>query len=220
MARTHFAVAAMLLSFSSVSASSQTLVGYGADTCAGWIEAHRSGNAPDKIALDSWAFGYLDGLAKYIDSEKQLKNLPAADILKGLDRPSVVALTSQFCQANPAQTLDNALAAMTAQLAIDDSRVSGVNRAASSASGPAPLGTNNSGAPITSLNPSVGNTPTATNTPGVNNVPGGLNPNGTPNNPAAATSGLNSQGTPTNPALRPSVVRPTAPGNGTSGVAR
>jgi len=196
MARTHFAVAAMLLSFSSASAWSQTLVGYGSDTCAVWIEAHRSSNVADKVALDSWAFGYLDGLAKYIDSEKQLKNLGTADILKGLDRAAIVKLADQFCQANPAQTLDNVLAAMTAQLAIDDSRKGGV------------IGTG------------MANTPTATNTPGVNNVPGGLNPNGTPVDPVAATNGLNPQGIPTNPALRPSVARPTAPGNGTSGVAR
>src|SRR4051812_26791945 len=123
MARTHFAVAAMLLSLSSASASSETLVGYGSATCASWIETHRSANAADKLALDSWAFGYLDGLAKYIGSEKQLKNQPATDILKGLDRPAIVTLTSQFCQANPAQTLDNALAAMSAQLVIDDSRL-------------------------------------------------------------------------------------------------
>ena len=109
---------------------------------------------------------------------------------------------------------------MSAQLVIDDSRVSGVNGTIFSSSGSAPLGTNNAGAPITSLNPSIGNTPTATNTPGVNNVPGGLNPNGTPADPVAATNGLNAQGTPVNPALRPGVVRPAAPGNGTSGVAR
>ena len=82
-----------------------------------------SASAADKVALDGWVFGYVDGLAKYIDGERQLKNRPAADILKGLDRPSIVALTSQFCQTNPAQTLDNALAAMTAQLVVDDRRV-------------------------------------------------------------------------------------------------
>src|SRR3954469_9351620 len=182
MARTHVAVAAMLVSLSSASASSQTLVGYGAATCAAWIEAHRSANAPDKVALDGWAFGYLDGLAKYIESEKQLKNLPAADILKGLDRPAVVELTNQFCLANPAQTLDNALAAMTAQLAVDDARISRVSGTISS---------------------SVGNTPTANNTPGVNNVPGGLNPDGPPAKPGLVTNGLNA---------RPQVLPPTAPG--------
>src|SRR5205823_5061035 len=108
MARTHFAVAAIVLSLSSVSASSQTLVGYGSATCASWIETHRSGNAADRVALDSWVFGYVDGLAKYVDGERQLKGRPPEDILKGLDRPSTVALTSQFCQANPAQTLDSA----------------------------------------------------------------------------------------------------------------
>jgi hypothetical protein len=123
MARTHFAVAAILLSLTSASASSQNLVGYGSVTCAAWIEAHRSTYATDRTALDSWVFGYLDGQAKYIDGERQVKNRPAADLLKGLDRPSIITLTSQFCQTNPAQTLDNALAAMSAQLVVDDRRV-------------------------------------------------------------------------------------------------
>src|SRR4051794_28537250 len=94
MARTNFAVAAIILSLSSTSAVTQTLVGYGSNTCAAWTQAHRSANAPDQEALDSWALGYLDGIAKYVASDKQLKNLPPADILKGLDRPAAIALTS------------------------------------------------------------------------------------------------------------------------------
>ena len=59
----------------------------------------------------------------------------------------------------------------------------------------APLGTNNTGAPITSMDPSaVGNTPTATNTPGANNVPGGLKADGTPANPALLGPGASTTG--------------------------
>jgi hypothetical protein len=66
----------------------------------------------------------------------------------------------------------------------------GVNNAVAVDPTIAPLGTNNAGAPITSTNPSVGNTPTATNTAGVNNVPGGVAaPGEAAGRPAPVTTG-------------------------------
>lgn len=98
----------------------------------------------------------------------------------------------------------------------------GVNNAIAIDPTIAPLGTNNTGTPITSTNPALGNTPTATNTPGTNNIPGGMNPDGTaaatPTNPRSVTDGSRFQGTPTNPELnRATTPLPHTPGNGTSG---
>ena len=85
----------------------------------------------------------------------------------------------------------------------------------------APLGTNNTGAPITSMDPSaIGNTPTVTNTPGANNVPGGLKADGTPVNPALANpknTTLNNTGAPVT-STSPVIIGNTPTATNTPGV--
>ena len=104
-------------------ASSGTLTGYGAGSCENWLAAQRTPNAPETIALDNWVFGHLDGVAKYVDATYVLKDLPAPDILKGLDRATIVTLMGQYCRTNPSRTVDEALGALTAQTVAGERQV-------------------------------------------------------------------------------------------------
>jgi hypothetical protein len=115
-----FSLAALAFAFGPAQAT--TLSGYGAQTCGDWRAAHRDAHSvtgagsSTQVAADQWVFGYVDALAKFIDSERQLKSLPALDIQAGLDDAAILTLVDRFCGTNPRRSLGDAVGDLSAQL--------------------------------------------------------------------------------------------------------
>ena len=123
MTRSLLAGVMIICAFSCGPSSAQSLTEHGAATCQQWMAMHQAPNAPDTVALDNWVFGYLDGFARNVDGNYAIKGLPPADILRGLDRPSIIALMGQFCRPNPLRTVDEALTRLSAQMVAANRRL-------------------------------------------------------------------------------------------------
>ncbi len=117
--RTAVIVSAALLALSFAPANSQTRIGSGSQSCQKWIDLHSVSPSAETTALDSWALGYLEGRATLLDSEAQLKGLPPMNILQGLDVPTVIKLTGEYCRGNPLPTIGEAVDQLSAQMVAD-----------------------------------------------------------------------------------------------------
>lgn len=116
MTRNTFAIAALILVLSNFNARAQTLVDRGGETCEKWAAVHSTTSAAaDVSAFDNWVIGYLQGKANVIASEDRTKGMTARNILLGLDGPTIVRLTGEYCGAKPLQTVAQAADQLAAQ---------------------------------------------------------------------------------------------------------
>lgn len=123
MTRNAFTVSAFILVFSTFSASAQTLISQGDQTCDKWAAAHSA--SADASALDNWVIGYLQGKANYIESDDRTRGMTARNILRGLDGPTIVRLTGEYCGSKPLQTVARAADQLAAQATSDISARTG-----------------------------------------------------------------------------------------------
>ena len=109
-------ISVLVLAVSCMPAPAQTLTPFANRTCHEWNVLHQNAT-PDTKAADNWVFGYLDGVARYIDASNVLNGKPRTDILKGLDRKSIVTLVGKFCSGHPARHLDVVVSEIAGQSA-------------------------------------------------------------------------------------------------------
>lgn len=110
-----WSAAFLALSLSAVNAA--PLTAHGALSCAEWSGLQEKPRATEAIAVENWALGHLEGVAKFVDANGRLNGLPARDILQGLDRDAIIKLIGQYCKSSP--TVEEAVHALTAQLIAD-----------------------------------------------------------------------------------------------------
>jgi hypothetical protein len=113
-----------MLALSCIPANSQNAISrYGAQTCGDWMRVHQTSSTAESMAVNSWVLGYLEAMAKFVDTNRVMKGLPLSDALKGLDDASVIALVERFCRGNPRHTLDETVSALGAQMIASEPQV-------------------------------------------------------------------------------------------------
>lgn len=116
MIKSAVAMTVIAIAISVGPADSAIIEGYGAHTCANWIEVHQGPKTTDTIAADNWVFGYLDGLAKYMAADNQMRQLPPENILKNVPISRVLVDMDKFCRDDPSNTIEAAAARLVSQL--------------------------------------------------------------------------------------------------------
>jgi hypothetical protein len=104
------------IAISAVPANSAIIEGYGAHSCANWIEVHQGPKTADTSTADNWVLGYLDGIAKFVDANNRMQQLPPLDILKYFHGGTILDVMEKFCLAEPSKTIEAAVALLTAEL--------------------------------------------------------------------------------------------------------
>lgn len=123
MTRNSFAISALILAFSTFNAHAQTSVDRGGETCEKWAAVHSTSSASaDVSAFDNWVVGYLQGKANLIEAEDRTKGMTARNILRGLDAPTIVRLTGEYCATKPLQTVAQAADQLVAQAVAGSAR--------------------------------------------------------------------------------------------------
>lgn len=116
MAKHILIISAAIMVCATAQARSQELTNWGSETCAKWTAVHSSSpSTPDGASADNWVVGYLSGKASVIDAEARLKGLPPTNILRGLDRLSIVRLTGEYCRTKSILTLSEAVDELAVQ---------------------------------------------------------------------------------------------------------
>ena len=113
------------------SADANTKVsGYGDETCVKWTELHHAAGTPESIASDHWILGYIDALARYKNSQSQMKGFPdkepkatPADMLKGIDKADTLALLEDYCRGYAQKTIQDAVTGLSVQLIANEPQV-------------------------------------------------------------------------------------------------
>jgi hypothetical protein len=106
--KSHSAIfAALVLTLTASPSHSEVVGGYGLSTCEQWANWHRGQPTSETAAAENWAVGYLEGLADMAEGDRLVRRLPAMDVMRGLDRPTIVALVSEYCR--PQRLLKNAV---------------------------------------------------------------------------------------------------------------
>lgn len=77
----------------------------GSRSCGTWIDYQKQGGA-SSLASETWLVGFLSGIA--FESNK--------DILDGADNPSIFLWVTNYCQANPLESLTKAGEALAVAL--------------------------------------------------------------------------------------------------------
>lgn len=90
--------AALLLALTASPSSAEIAGGYGASTCEQWDSWHRGQPTSQTTASENWAMGYLEGLANMAEGDRLVRKLPAMDVLRGLDRATIVTLVTESCR--------------------------------------------------------------------------------------------------------------------------
>jgi hypothetical protein len=95
MRRLLIAAVLALLPFSAH--AGKMIIGYGNSSCGAWTQAHSSQGS--SFGFDTWLMGYLSGVSVWTDG---------ADWLVGTDFIGNVAWVTNYCRANPLDTIGTA----------------------------------------------------------------------------------------------------------------
>jgi len=90
--------AALLLTLTASASSAEVAGSYGLSTCEQWESWHRGQPTSQTTASENWAMGYLEGLANMAEGDRLVRKLPAMDVLRGLDRATIVSLVTEYCR--------------------------------------------------------------------------------------------------------------------------
>lgn len=113
-----------LLAFAGASAQAENAISpYGAQTCRQWVQLHQTPTAAETMATDGWILGHVEAKARFINAGRELKGLPPSNMLQGFDRTTVMELVERFCMGNPQRTLDETVAALSAQMIASEPQV-------------------------------------------------------------------------------------------------
>lgn len=85
-----------------------TVLGQGNLSCGTWVAEHTK-NSMSSAAQDSWLVGYVTAVNKYA-----LTNAP--DVSAGTDLPGMSAWMTNYCRANPLDTVSKATGRLVIEL--------------------------------------------------------------------------------------------------------
>lgn len=83
----------LALSMSAASARTYTVLGFGTQSCGGWVQARQNASGTD-VVFESWLLGFVSSFNDYSWSE-------SPNVAQGTDANGIFAFVDSYCMAHP-----------------------------------------------------------------------------------------------------------------------